>query len=145
MTQYYPIRIVRLVTGETLVAGISLMGNSNYVLERPMVIVTVATSIDGGPLHQMEIAFKNWIDFTSDDYVTVKRSLVACIARPLKEIVADYAQAKISADIARAENEMGKTSPDKFDADVTTMDNVLDESNENDEFPGWGGDPRLSS
>lgn len=141
MTQYYPIRIVRLVTGETLVTGISMKENSNYILERPMVLVTVPKMIQEGTnvVQQVGTALKDWIDFTCDDYFMVKKDLVATIARPVQDLVSDYTQAKIRNDIIRSEMN------GNFGEDSSLIEDFPDESDENDEFPGWGGNPRLGT
>ena len=42
MTPIYPIRMLRLMTGETLVAGIAKSGKNSYILEKPMLMSVVA-------------------------------------------------------------------------------------------------------
>lgn len=66
--------------------------------------------------------------------------------KPCKQLMSDYTHAKINSDILddMAENGMtkGKTVEDLEDED----DDLEIESGEEDyydEFPGWGGDPRL--
>jgi len=153
LTQFYPIRLVRLVTGETLVTGIGESGKNNYVLERPMLLVTMAVEGEGGEEspQQVSVAMKDWIDFTGDDYIMVRKDIVVCIVKPVKGIVSDYMQAKMTSDImddmmernnrpmtvddlAREEEEGGV-------ADSPARD---DDEPRPDEFPGWGGSPDLS-
>lgn len=153
MTQFYPIRLVRLVTGETIVTGIGESGKNNYVLERPMLLVTMPVESEGGEEspQQVSVAMKDWIDFTGDDYIMVRKDIVVCIVKPVKGIVSDYMQAKMTSDImddmmernnrpmtvddlAREEEEGGV-------ADSPARD---DDEPRPDEFPGWGGNPDLS-
>ena len=42
MTQFYPIKLIKMMTGEMLVTGISNAGTQSYVFERPMVLLAVA-------------------------------------------------------------------------------------------------------
>jgi hypothetical protein len=66
--------------------------------------------------------------------------------KPCKDILSDYTQAKINSDILddMIENGMvhGKTVQD-LENDDDDMEIEPGEGEEYDEFPGWGGDPRL--
>ena len=75
MTQFYPIRMVRLMTGETLIAGIGKSGKNSYILEKPMqmALVTVQShDKDSAPVQEVNVMLKNWIDFAAEDYIVVK-------------------------------------------------------------------------
>lgn len=156
MTQFYPIRLVRLVTGETLVTGIGESGKNNYVLERPMLLVTMAVEGEGegnGDLpQQVSVAMKDWIDFTSDDYIMVRKDIVVCIVKPVKGIVSDYMQAKMTSDIMDDMMERDNrpmTVDDLAREDdgggvADSPDSGKDDPQRPDEFPGWGGNPDLS-
>jgi hypothetical protein len=150
LTQFYPIRLVRLVTGETLVTGLGESGKNNYVLERPMLLLTMAVDDDGqegSAPQQVSVVLKDWIDFTTDDYIFVRKDIVVCIVKPVRGIVSDYMQAKMTSDIM---DDMKERSDQPM-----TVDDLAQEGNEGglaehddeprpDEFPGWGGDPDLT-
>jgi len=156
MTQFYPIRMVRLMTGETLIAGIGKSGKNSYILEKPMVMALVSVQSqqkDSAPMQEVNVVLKNWIDFAAEDYIVVKKEVVLCIVRPIQGIVSDYTQARINSDIIE---DMASTGPvdvlteDMEDGpDDDNMDSKDDETdgregkNGYDEFPGWGGDPRM--
>lgn len=151
MIQYYPIRLLKMVTGEMVISGISDAGANNYVLERPMTVVIVPIK-RGGPegnrrvqpgdsVEGVSVVMKDWIDFCSDDYITVAKTSVVCITTPMRELLADYQMAKINADM---DKEMG------FAPDVLTDPPEGDDEDdgeygegEDPEFPGWGGNPKL--
>ena len=156
MTQFYPIRMVRLMTGETLIAGIGKSGKNSYILEKPMVMVLVSVQSqqeDSAPIQEVNVILKNWIDFAAEDYIFVKKEVVMCIVRPIQGIVSDYTQARINSDImkdigfVRPVDALNDDMNDDLDQD--TMDSKDDETdgrddkNGYDEFPGWGGDPRM--
>jgi hypothetical protein len=69
MTQVYPIRLIRLMTGEMLMAGISDGGKLSYVLECPMVLIAVTSSRQReNQIQEVAVMLKNWIEFTADEY-----------------------------------------------------------------------------
>jgi len=153
MTQIYPIRMVRLMTGETLIAGVGNGGKNSYILEKPMqmALVTVQSQDkDSAPVQEVNVMLKNWIDFAAEDYIIVKKDIVMCIVRPIQGIVSDYTQARINSDII--EN-MGSVDAVNDDMDEGPDDDMIDPNEEGregregkrgyDEFPGWGGDPRM--
>jgi hypothetical protein len=154
LTQIYPIRLVRLVTGETLVTGIGESGKNNYVLERPMLLVTMAVEGEGNDEspQQVSVAMKDWIDFTGDDYIIVRKDIVVCIVKPVRGIVSDYMQAKMTSDIMDDMMERDNrpmTVDDLVNEDdgggvADPQQSGKDEQQQPDEFPGWGGNPDLS-
>lgn len=151
MTQFYPIKMLRLMTGETLVSGIGDHGKNTYILERPMLLTMVAVDQEEDSMpQQVSVGMKDWIDFCADDYIPIRKELVVCIVKPVAGIVSDYMQAKMNADIMQdmvergslptVESEFGEG---KNSSDGGMMDERDPEKDENDEFPGWGGNPRL--
>jgi hypothetical protein len=73
-----------------------------------------------------------------DDYIMVPKQSVVCITTPIKELVGDYQMAKINSDM---EGEL-EDAPDVLDEDYRE-DGEGEDEEDNPEFPGWGGDPRL--
>jgi len=155
MTQVYPIRLIRLMTGEMLMAGISDGGKLSYVLECPMVLIAVTSPRQkDNQIQEVAVMLKNWIEFTADEYYIISKKAVMCIMKPTREILADYIQAKIHSDIMGDLIDSGLSegksindlSDEEDSEDENSEDGVSDPSwddEEYDEFPGWGGDPRL--
>lgn len=150
MPQYYPIRMIRLMTGETLIAGIADAGKHNYVLEKPMsiTIIPIKQSSMGGADAKEDVGLymKDWIDFSLDNCFIVPKTAVLCITIPNKMLISDYSQAKIGNDIMKEWSTTG--FPETMS--VAEMDDDEDDGEEDEgdqepptEFPGWGGDPRL--
>jgi hypothetical protein len=149
MTQVYPIRLVRMLTGELIITGIYDAGKGSYIFEKPMVVVVAPMNKGNDNSNQPQeytVILRNWIEFTDDTYLIVNKQGVLSIMKPCKQLMSDYTHAKINSDILddMAENGMtkGKTVEDLEDED----DDLEIESGEEDyydEFPGWGGDPRL--
>lgn len=151
MTQFYPIKLLRMMTGEILVAGISNGGKGSYILEKPMVLVAVAVpNQNKNAPQQVTVMLRDWMEFSDDDYYIIPKSSVMCIMKPNRDIVADYTQAKIHSDIINDMIESGIMDGNKT---VEDLEEDADEEGEeeddaeyeegHDEFPGWGGDPRL--
>jgi len=141
--------MIRLMTGETLIAGIADAGKQNYVLEKPMSISIIPikqSSMGGGDAKEdVGLYMKDWIDFSLDNCFIVPRTAVLCITIPNKMLISDYSQAKIGNDLMK---EWGGTGfPETMS--VADTDELDEEDFEDDqdtpptEFPGWGGDPRL--
>ena len=155
MTQVYPIRLIRLMTGEMLMTGISDGGKLSYVLECPMVLIAVTSPRQkDNQIQEVAVMLKNWIEFTADEYYIISKKAVMCIMKPTREILADYIQAKIHSDIMGDMIDSGLSegksindlSDEEDSQDENSEDGVSDPSwddEEYDEFPGWGGDPRL--
>jgi hypothetical protein len=151
MIQYYPIKLLKMVTGEQVITGIGEGGENNYILERPMQIMTMPVRKNKNtnqnemnpnqPPDGIALMLKEWIDFTLDDYIIVQKQSVVCITTPVKELIADYQMAKINADI---EPEI-KSMPDMLDDSYEEAEDDGEDEEENPEFPGWGGDPRFGS
>jgi len=151
MTQFYPIKMLRLLTGETIVSGIGDHGKNTYILERPMLLTVIVVDQEEDSMPQeVSVGMKDWIDFCADDYIPIRKELVVCIVKPVAAIVSDYMQAKMNADIMQ--DMVERRSPPTVESEFGERKNSLDggmmderdpEKEENDEFPGWGGNPRL--
>jgi hypothetical protein len=147
MIQYYPIKMLKMVTGEQVITGIADGGTNNYIFERPMAIVVVPVKKwknlrnpnAGDSVEGMNVILKDWIDFTTDDYITVPKSNVVAIITPLRDLVADYQMAKINADMDREiDNAPDALSDPDEEGEETDEDDGVDP-----EFPGWGGNPKF--
>jgi hypothetical protein len=144
LIQYYPIKLLKMVTGEQVISGIAESGESNYILERPMSVVSIPVrkrhpNGKEGVQEGFTLVLKDWIDFTMDDYIMVPKQSVVCITTPIKELVGDYQMAKINSDM---EGEL-EDAPDVLEEDYKEDEEGDEDEEDNPEFPGWGGDPRL--
>lgn len=152
MTQKYPIRMIRLVTGETIIAGIASAGENSYVLEHPMMMIVMPlkqTSVtDYDMKEDVGIMLKEWIDFSEDKTFIIPKTAVICTTMPNRMLISDYAQAKIGNTIVKDMSSM--TGFPETMSVAEFEDESEDEEDDEDyyqdpptEFPGWGGDPRL--
>jgi hypothetical protein len=152
MTQVYPIRLVRMLTGELIVTGIYDAGKGSYVFEKPMVLVVTPIGKpknDPDQPQEYSVILRNWMEFTDDSYFIVNKQGVLTIMKPCKQLMSDYTHAKINSDIMddMVENGMahGKTVEDLESDEDDDLEIQPGEEDFYDEFPGWGGDPRLGS
>ena len=148
MTQFYPIKLIKMMTGEMIVTGISNAGTQSYVFERPMILVAVALPNQKQNVPQeVTVMLRDWIEFSEDDYYIVPKKAIMCIMKPNRDIVADYTQAKIHSDILGDMIESGMISGAKtvedLEREIDDDDDDIEHEDDVDEFPGWGGDPRL--
>lgn len=98
----YPVRIVKMVTGETLIAGIADSVNPHgdqgvYTLEEPMTIVQIPTrKRKGMNMGETIIFMKRWLELSQDVMFIVPKNSVVCVALPDASILKDYNSAKAS-------------------------------------------------
>jgi hypothetical protein len=108
----YPVRIVKMVTGETLIAGIADSVNPHgnqgvYTLEEPMTIVQIPTRKKNNNVSETLIFMKRWLEFSQDEMFIVPKSSVVCVAIPDNGILRDYMQAKVSLELEEGEEDDG--------------------------------------
>jgi hypothetical protein len=138
-----------MMSGEVVVTGIANGGNDSYIFEKPMVLVAVALPNQKPNMPQeVSVMLRDWMEFSDDVYYIIPKKAVMCIMKPNKDIVADYTQAKIQSDIMSDMIENGMVGNNKTVEDLEKeSDDDEDDDAEfeegHDEFPGWGGDPRL--
>ena len=149
MSHQYPIRMLRMITGETLIAG---LGDSKdtYILETPMILFVVPVRQGDGEREEVSVMLKDWIDFSQEKLFFVPKTAVVCITIPNKILISDYHRARIGTDTMKDEFEFHQTmSVAEFDDDEEG--DTLEEGEEDfpqmppNEFPGWGGNPRLGT
>ena len=101
----YPVRIVKMITGETLIAGLADAVNPHgdqgvYTLEEPMTIMQIPSrKKKNSQLTEAFIFMKRWLEFSEDEMFIIPKSSVICVAVPDKLILRDYNSAKASLDI----------------------------------------------
>lgn len=124
----YPIRILKMLSGEILISGIGETGDSSkvYTLERPMLIVMIS-SLGKNKEPRNSIYLNNWIDFSKDEMFIVPKNFVVCSSLPDEEITKDYNEAKIKFDMMAAEDELHKSNGDFVDEGEDNNDSDDDE------------------
>jgi hypothetical protein len=138
-----------MMTGEIIVTGISNSGKESYLFEKPMIIIAVALpNQKPNMVQEVTIMLRDWMEFSDEEYYIIPKKAVMCIMKPNKNIIADYSQAKIQSVTASdmIENRMtddNNTSKDSKKKIEDCGDDDVEYEEGHDEFPGWGGDPRL--
>lgn len=118
----YPIRIIKLVSGETLIAGLADTGGM-YTLERPMALTLVPMV---GNDAATGVFMKNWIEFSNDEMYIVPKDRVICVSTPESGILRDYNDAKIKFDMMEAQEDLDALD-DGFDDEGEEVDDDSDE------------------
>jgi hypothetical protein len=127
----YPIRVIKLVSGETLISGIAETGGV-YTFERPMT-VSMVQSVDKESKQPESMVFmKNWIDFSKDEMYIVPKSMVVCISNADPMILKDYNDAKIRFDMIEAGEDI-PMGDDYYDDDEGEEFDAGDENDSDDD------------
>jgi hypothetical protein len=113
-------KIIRISTGETLIAGLSRDKNS-FILQRPMVISTETIFDKAWKVKKTTIMLKTWIEYSSDEFYFLPRSMIVTFADPDSDVLAMYTEAmaredSINKKMALSNIKSGMTSH-KLDAD----------------------------
>lgn len=162
-------KIIRMRNGETIIATMQGMG-TDYILERPMTIISVPAPDRTGKISKVGVFLKDWIDYTNDTYFTVPKDIVLCTAEPDTKMYADYIEAKIHSDLQKAQDELqqvmqeyinqasfpltdikeegDKNADGGYTAEPSSEEEEEDqdegeEDDEDDGLPWWEGNPRI--
>lgn len=98
-----PYRILRLRSGDDIIAKIVGKKGNKFILERPMQM-KAATILDGGTQKEI-LCFRNWLQYTDDDQTNIPSDWVATFLTPQDEISDLYEHEKRKEDRLRAEME----------------------------------------
>ena len=98
-----PYRILRLRSGDDIIAKIVGRKGDKFILERPMQM-KAATILDGGTQKEI-LCFRNWLQYTDDDTTNIPTDWVATFLTPQDEISDLYEHEKRKEDALRAEIE----------------------------------------
>ena len=82
------VKIVRLQTGEDVIAKMDKATMGNYTCEKPFVIIPTQ-SAPGKPVQLMMTPYMPYAD---DDIITIAMDKVVTTVKPKKEILASYQQ-----------------------------------------------------
>ena len=116
-----PYRILRLRSGDDIIAKIVGKKGDKFILERPMQM-KAATILDGGTQKEI-LCFRNWLQYTDDDTTNIPTDWVATFLTPQDEISDLYEHEKRKEDALRAEIErLEKAEPsDKLEVLANIM------------------------
>ena len=98
-----PYRILRLRSGDDIIAKIVGKKGDKFILERPMQMKS-ATILDGGTQKEI-LCFRNWLQYTDDDQTNIPSDWIATFLTPQDEISDLYEHEKRKEDRLRAEME----------------------------------------
>lgn len=136
----YPVRIIKLVTGEVVIAGIADAVNPHgdegvYTLEEPMSVIQIPAPKKGGSgITETMIFMKRWMELSQDIMYIIPKKHVVCVSTPDSAILRDY-------NAAVASMEDGGMDEDEDDEDGENEDGEGGEE-DNDQNPpeDFGGD-----
>lgn len=91
----YPVRIIKLVTGEVVIAGIADAVNPHgdegvYTLEEPMSVIQIPAPKKGGGVTETMIFMKRWMELSQDIMYIIPKKHVVCVSTPDSAILRDY-------------------------------------------------------
>jgi hypothetical protein len=98
-----PYRILRLRSGDDIIAKIVGKKGNNFILERPMQMKS-ATIFEGNIQREI-VCFRNWLQYTDDDKTNIPSDWVATFLTPQEEISDLYEHEKSKEDKLRIEME----------------------------------------
>jgi hypothetical protein len=113
----YPVRVIKLVTGEVIIAGIAdtttgkELKEGVYTFEDPMIIIQVPTKQRDGMVMETMVFMKPWMEFSNDLMFIVPKDKVVCISIPDQGILMDYEDAKKNMMISDIEMKTGEKKP----------------------------------
>lgn len=86
------IKIIKLLTGEELIAKVLPSGNDVVKLENPVRIVVIPPDprMQFDPKKSANIGLAPWAEFTDDKQFVLDKSHVLAIMNPIKEFVNQY-------------------------------------------------------
>lgn len=106
-------KIIRLITGETLIAGLSKI-KSEFVLNRPMVISSEDIFDKAFKLKKTTVMLRPWIEYSSDENLLLPKHTIMTIAVPDTDMSDMYELAKKQEDKLNTPPEATKAkSPNK--------------------------------
>lgn len=82
------ISLLRLTTGEELLAEITASGTNAYQVRRPLRIVV----LPGKNTSQTQVALLPWIQFTMEETMSIDKDHVMVVVPPLPEFDTQYRQ-----------------------------------------------------
>jgi hypothetical protein len=82
-----PIKLIRLTSGEEILAEVTLDTGLKVTVKNPIRIVVLPSKANP---NQPSIGFAPWIEFAEEKEFTIDNSHILVILTPIKEFVAQY-------------------------------------------------------
>jgi hypothetical protein len=159
------VKVIRLRNGETLIATMQPL-DTEYVLEKPMVVVSMPVLNKAGKVERVGVYLRDWIEYSSDTYFSIPKEIVLVMAEPDKKMYDDYVEAKIHSDLQKAQDELkevmqeyisniqfpsfppheesDKQAESGYTAEPASEEEEGNEDeDEDDGLPWWNGNPRI--
>lgn len=86
------VKLVRMITGEELIAEIMPSSDTEVKMRNPVRIVVIPQDprMQHDPNRKEQIGLAPWAHFTEDRIFTVDKSHVVCIMNPIKDFINQY-------------------------------------------------------
>lgn len=78
------IRLLRLISGEDIIASYSRFSDTQVLVENPVRIVVIPSQVGE------KVVLVKWMPFTSDEKILIDKSSVIAIMTPLGELTNQY-------------------------------------------------------
>jgi hypothetical protein len=77
-------KVVRLNTGEEVIANIEESSHGNILLSKPLLLI---------PMQEGRLTFATWLPYNEDDFVVVSESAIVFMINPVNEMLSQYQNA----------------------------------------------------
>ena len=84
------IKLLRLTTGEDIVAEVTYSDDETTTISKPFVLIPMAQNPSGGS--ETKLYFSPFIPFAENDEFTIKEENIITVNEPKKEITDNYLQ-----------------------------------------------------
>lgn len=137
----YPVRVIKLVTGEVVIAGIADAVNPHgdegvYTLEEPMSVIQIPAPKKGGSgITETMIFMKRWMELSQDIMYIIPKKFVVCVSTPDSSILRDYNSAVASMEDGDTEDDEDTDDDGEEDGDQDGDENPPENLGEDDTPP----------
>lgn len=80
------IKLIRLLSGEELLAVIADVGSDNIVAKDAVLVQSIPDELN----QNIRVAFVPFMPFSKDDDYTISKAVIVCMADPVDEMVEQY-------------------------------------------------------
>lgn len=84
------VRLLRLLTGEEILATVVRESNSELTIKNPIRIILMPATEEEMRAGKPTVAFAPWMQFTKDETVSLKKDHVLVNAEPLDQFMEQY-------------------------------------------------------
>jgi len=120
-------RLIRFRSGETIICTIldkntdSTTGVTVLSVDSPMQILTIPVMNKKKEIQQVSIYLREWLDYSSDSIFTIPMDAIITTATPDAEILEDYNEAKLQADMNKISDEFKNITKQFYGGDDTKI------------------------